>query len=65
MRQKVEDWKNADLTPRITHDRGVSGVISAQWSLEKPLDGRSIAAELPKTPSPWLGFTAVQMTQWQ
>ena len=31
---------NADLTPRIAQDRGVSGVISAQWSLEKPLDGK-------------------------
>ena len=29
---------NPDLTPRIAHDRGVSGVISAQWPLEKPLD---------------------------
>jgi len=38
IRQKVEEWKNTDLIPQIAHDRGISGVISAQWSLEKQLD---------------------------
>ena len=37
---EVEEWKNADLTPRIAYGRGVSGVISAQRSLEQPLVGK-------------------------
>jgi hypothetical protein len=30
-RRNVLANRNADLTPRIAHHRGVSGVISAQW----------------------------------
>ena len=47
--QKVEEWKNADPTPRIAQDRGVSGVISAQWF--RAIGWKALTAELPTTPS--------------
>ena len=41
---------NTELTSRTFLGRGVSGVVSVQWTWH-PLDGDSIAAELSKTPS--------------
>ena len=41
--------ENADLTPRIAHDRGVSGVINAQWF--RAIGWKIHATELPVTPS--------------
>ena len=62
--QKVEEWKNADLTP--THrQRG------SQWCYQRPMvigkttGWKALTAELPQTPSPPLGFSDDQMTRWQ